>query len=168
MVEQWIETGKKGGQTLGRRWLKVRPRTWGVWIMAVAVVLAAWRPLAIRLREKPDLDAIANEVGSISYLFYGRSFGLRKAYGDHADTPQINHAGTKVSYCRTSENGGAVYISDLLTGGKTMVYEEMAADFDSGPRTDMEVHSWSPDDTKLVYSRPAQNIVVYEIGRAHV
>lgn len=165
MVEQWIVAGKQGGQKLCRRLSGVRPRTWSVCILALAVVLAAIHPLSTRLRKKPDLDAIANEVGSISYMFYrnGQTFSVRDAFGIHADTPRINHAGTKVLYCHTSENGGAAYISDLLTGERTMVYEEMASNFFNGPSTDLEVHQWSPDDTKFVYSRTGKNIVIHDI-----
>jgi hypothetical protein len=166
MVETWIDAGGRKGREICRKLAQADTRAWGGWIMALAVVLAAIHPLRVHFKRNPHLDAIADEVGSISYMFYrnGETFSVRDAFGLHADTPQINHAGTKVLYCHTSDNGGGAYFHNLVTGEQTLVYEEMASNFFNGPSTDLEVHSWSPDDTRLVYSKTGKNIVVYDVA----
>jgi hypothetical protein len=156
MIERWIETGRKKYAA----WHQKIPA--GLCVMLLAVLLAGIRPLSGYIHKNPDLDAIANEVGSISYMFYrdGNTFNIRDAFGIHADSPMIDHAGTRVLYCHTSDNGGAAYVNNFSTGERMLVFEEMATNFFAGPSTDLAVHSWSPDDTKFVYTRSGSSMVI--------
>ncbi len=165
MIEHWIDAGRKKGcvwqKAISRR-LSVVPA--GLWIMSLAVLLAVIRPAWCHAPRPSNLNAIANETGSISYMFYrnGNTFGYRDAFGTHADCPQLNHAGNQVAYCETSDNGGGAYICNLDTGEKKLVFEEMATNFYNGPSTELAVHDWSPDDGKFFYSQHGSWMILYE------
>lgn len=165
MIERWIETGKKNclvwHQMLCQR-TAVIPA--GLWIMALAVLLAGIHPLGGHFSKRTDLDVIADESGSISYMFYrnGVPFGYRDAFGTHADSPHINGEGSRIAYCLTSENGGGAFVADLITGEKRLAFEEMATNFYNGPSTVLSVHAWSPDNARFIYSRIGCGLNIFD------
>jgi hypothetical protein len=154
MLEVWFKRAKTGWCDRRGPILRVTARiptaAWGGEILILAFLLAGARPFW-HYTHPPDearLDAIADEVGSIGFMIqdhHPRWFA--------ADAPLVNHTGTQVLFCRTSENGAAVFRLDLATGEKTKLFEEPADRFSAGPATVLSVYAWSPDDAKILYSR---------------
>jgi dienelactone hydrolase len=155
MLEKWFKkektnSGASGGKIPRKAFLVPA----GVWIAGLAFLLAGGSPFWNYIH-KPDearLDAIADEVGSIGVMIQGH-----RARWLAADTPLINHAGTQVLFCQTSDNGTALFTTDLATGERKQLFEELGGRFTAGPMTLLAPFSWSPDDTKIIYSRRLQN-----------
>jgi len=85
----------------------------------------------------PHLDQVVEELGSIS-RFMGE--------------PVVNHAGTKLLFIKTTDNGYGVFLVDLATGQRKLIYEEL----EKGPGfgdLDESLLGWAPDDKLLAYSR---------------
>jgi dienelactone hydrolase len=154
MIERWLIKGRVRGGVWGGKFLRKAGRVAvGAWILSLAFLLAGARPFWNHFHQ-PDaarLDAIADEVGSIGFMIQGH-----RAWWFAADPPLINHAGTEVLYCQTSENGAALFRTDLATGERKQLFEELGSRFSAGPATVLTCYSWSPDDAKVVYTRRGQ------------
>lgn len=167
MLDIWFKQAKAGWparrEKFRRQFAKIPPPMWGGGILIFAFLLAAARPVW-NFTHRPDdarLDAIAEEVGSFGFMIRDHRpqwFG--------ADAPLINHAGTQILFCQTSENGAAVFTLDLATGEKKQLFEEFGNRFSPGPATALTAYDWSPDDTKIIFTRqgptPAWELVVAE------
>jgi hypothetical protein len=165
MLEKWIKKGESKFDIWGRKLFRqasILPmRIWGVGVLSLAFILVAARPTWDYTHEADNarLDAIANEVGSIGFMIQGM-----RARWFAADPPLINHAGTQMLYCQTSENGAALFSLDLDTGYRKQLYEEPATLIQAGPTTALAAYAWSPDDTRIVYTRadPGRSIYSYD------
>jgi dienelactone hydrolase len=133
--------------------------------MTLAVLLAALRPFSGHF-QRANLDAIADEAGSIGYMFYRDNripFGCRFVYGLHADSPHINGAGSRLAYCMTSEHGGGIYADDLATGESKLAFEMSASNFYIGPSACLSVHSWSPDNNRFLYCPSDLGLNIFDV-----
>ena len=106
--------------------------------MAIAtVILVLSAHLFALLRRPAHLNQIVAELGSIGRF-------LRE--------PLLNHAGTKLMFIETTDRGYGVFLFDLASRKRILVWEEVESGAGFG-NLDESLLGWSPDDTRLAYSR---------------
>lgn len=116
-----------------------------IWVVILVAALIGGRA-ALNLAHRPPahLDAIAEEVGNVSYMV--KNEGVWKN-----GKLQLNHAGDKILFCESSEKGVGVFLADVVGGNKKMVFEEKEICFGQGPHGVLKVYPWSPDDRRFVF-----------------
>ncbi len=116
----------------------------GAWVAALVVLLVGGQVLWKVARHPAHLDAIAGEFGNLGYMV--KNEGVWKN-----GKMQLNHAGTKIVFCRSSEKGVGVFLADVADGQSKMVFEEREMCFGQGPHGALKAYPWSPDDRRFVY-----------------
>ena len=109
-----------------------------------AILLVVTVPLCVLglhllalIQRPPHLNQVVAELGSISRFMRD---------------PVVNHAGTKLLFVKTTDNGYGVFLCDLASGQRKLIYEEMERGSGFGD-LDESLLGWSPDDKLLAYSR---------------
>lgn len=116
----------------------------GVWVAASVALLVGGQMLWKFVRHPAHLDAIAEEFGNIGYMV--KNEGVWKN-----GKMQLNHAGTKIAFCRSSEKGVGVFLANVTDGQPKMIFEEKEMFFGQGPHGVLKAYPWSPDDRRFVY-----------------
>jgi hypothetical protein len=137
MKESIIELASK----LWRRTALLRS---GAGLAVVVVACVGLRLLWIQAHQPAHLDAIAEEFGNVAYMV--KNEGVWKN-----GKLKLNHAGDKILFCQSSERGVGVFLGDVASGQKKMVFEEKEICFGQGPHGVLKVYPWSPDDRRFVY-----------------
>jgi len=126
----------------------------GFWITVVVLIAVGGRLLWVRADRPAHFKEIIAAFDSANRLYA---------------MPRPDHAGNRITYAQTTENGAGVFLCDTVTTQKQLVCEETVNgsgdfEFDAGP--------WSPDDSLFVYSRlnmvnypPVQDLVICEASR---
>jgi hypothetical protein len=134
--------GKKNRDGLLHR-LSIIPN--GFWVVILVIVLVGGRAFWNYAPAPAHLDAIAEEVGNVAYMV--KNEGVWKN-----GKLQLNYAGNKILFCQSSEKGVGVFLTDVASGKKKMIFEEKEICFGQGPHGVLKVYPWSPDDRRFVYS----------------
>jgi hypothetical protein len=124
----------------------------GFWVVILAVALVGGRSFLSSINRPAHLDAIAEEIGNLGYMV--KNEGIWKN-----GKMQLNHAGTKILFCESSEKGMGVFCADTSTGQKKMIFEEKEICFGQGPHGVLKVYPWSPDDCRFVYGHQGQGAI---------
>lgn len=106
------------------------------WALAVILLVAGWR-LAVHAKGS-RLRGVAAELAAVQKL---------------VKYPVPNHAGTKLLYAQSIEQGVGLYLLDIAAGEKQLVYQLAEGRILSGSLSLLE---WSPDDTMLAYAKPVK------------
>jgi hypothetical protein len=108
--------------------------------MGSLLLVVAWHLIAVR--DKPRLEKIAAELVATREFFYA---------------PSPNHAGTKLLYAETTENGVSGYFVDVDSGDRKSLFDADQTHLLAKPFL-----GWSPDDTLFAFvnSAPSEKISI--------
>jgi hypothetical protein len=130
------------------------------WVVILVVVLIGGHALCNFISYPAHLDAIAEEFGNLGYVLKNEGIGKN-------GKPQLNHAGSQILFCRSSEKGMGVFLCDTATGQKKMVFEEKEICFGQGPHGVLKVFPWSPDDGWFIYAHQGSGAQNGDFDRAN-
>jgi dipeptidyl aminopeptidase/acylaminoacyl peptidase len=108
--------------------------------MGSLLLVVAWHLIAVR--DKPRLEKIAAELVATREFFYA---------------PSPNHAGTKLLYAETTENGVSGYFVDVDSGDRKSLFDADQTHLLAKPFL-----GWSPDDALFAFvnSAPGEKISI--------
>jgi dienelactone hydrolase len=130
------------------------------WMVILVVVLIGGHALCHFISYPAHLDAIAEEFGNLGYVL--KNEGITKN-----GKPQLNHAGSQILFCRSSEKGMGVFLCDTANGKKKMVFEEKEICFGQGPHGVLKIFPWSPDDAWFIYAHQGSGAANADYDRAN-
>lgn len=141
MLTKLLLKGKNAYGEMSRRASIIPPR---YWVIIWVAVLIGGRWLWNFHPAPAHLDAIAEEFGNLGYMVKDEGILKNGKF-------QLDHAGDKIIYCMSSEKGMGVFLCEVGSGQKKMVFEEKEVCFGMGPHGVLKVYPWSPDDHRFIY-----------------
>ena len=116
------------------------------WWSTVVILLVGGRARSKLVHHPAHLKGLAEESGNLSFMLEN-------------EKPQLNHAGSQILFCQSSEKGVGVFVANIISGQKKMVFEEKEIHFGMGPHGVLRVFPWSPDDRWITYAHQGEGSV---------
>src|SRR5215469_7432607 len=89
----------------------------GLWVAVFIFVLVSSCELFHLIKHSSRLDAIAREIGGLGYVV--KNEGVWKN-----GKMELNHQGTQIIFCQSSEKGMGVFLANVSDGNKKTIFEE--------------------------------------------
>lgn len=121
----------------------------GAWIAIVVALIVGAQWMWKFVHQPKHLDAIAAESGNLNFMLEN-------------EQPQISHDGSRLLFCDSTENGVGVFVCDVATGQKKLLFEEQEIHFGMGPHGVLAPFPWSPDDQWFVYAHQGPGAMTEE------
>jgi hypothetical protein len=143
MIETWLKSAKKYFPRPASRafWSFIPPVRWLMVIFVVAVI--GGRLIWIQGQRPAHLREIADAFDSVGII---------------SGAPQVNGAGDKFTFIRSTTNGAGIFLYDLTKGQKQLLVEKQGSESDDHP--DLNVCPWSPDDKLFIYTRRGGGVFI--------